>query len=138
MSDSPFRGSPSWRGRAPLRAVRVPGSVQRQLLRGRRVLGLFPGATVATVLIWTAVAGVSILWHELGHAFAARRLGSQPTIDLYSFGGLTHWQPRADATRWHLISVALAGPVAGLCSAGSLQLSPDCLAVSEPTTCASS
>lgn len=82
------------------------------------VLGLFPGATVATVAIWTAVAAISILWHELGHAFAARRLGSQPTIDLYSFGGLTHWQPSADASRWHLISVALAGPVAGMCLGG--------------------
>ncbi len=78
------------------------------------LLGLFDGATVATVAIWTAVAAVSILWHELGHAFAARRLGSKPTIDLYSFGGLTHWQPRPDASRWHLISVALAGPVAGM------------------------
>ena len=82
------------------------------------LLGLFPGATVATVLIWTAVAAVSILWHELGHAFAARRLGSKPTIDLYAFGGLTHWQPRADASRWHLISVALAGPFAGVVLGG--------------------
>lgn len=82
------------------------------------LLGLFPGATVATVVIWTAVAAVSILWHELGHAFAARRLGSEPTIDLYSFGGLTHWQPRADASRWHLISVALAGPFAGVILGG--------------------
>ncbi|MGI9624985.1 MAG: metalloprotease, partial [Acidimicrobiales bacterium] len=78
------------------------------------ILGLFPGATASTVLIWTAVAAVSILWHELGHAFAAKRLGSNPTIDLYSFGGLTHWQPRADASRWNLISVALAGPIAGV------------------------
>ncbi len=82
------------------------------------LLGLFPGATVATVAIWTAVAAISILWHELGHAFAARRLGSEPTIDLYSFGGLTHWQPRADASRWHLISVALAGPFAGVILGG--------------------
>ena len=82
------------------------------------LLGLFPGSTVATVVIWTAVAAVSILWHELGHAFAARRLGSEPTIDLYAFGGLTHWQPRADASRWHLISVALAGPFAGVVLGG--------------------
>ncbi len=82
------------------------------------LLGLFPGATVTTVIIWTGVAALSILWHELGHAFAARRLGSEPTIDLYGFGGLTHWQPRADATRWHLISVALAGPGAGLILGG--------------------
>ncbi len=84
------------------------------------LLGLFPGATASTVLIWTAVAALSILWHELGHAFAARRLGSSPTIDLYSFGGLTHWQPKVDATRWHLISVALAGPVAGMALGGAV------------------
>lgn len=82
------------------------------------LLGLTPGATAATVAIWTSVAGVSILWHELGHAFAARRLGSSPSIDLYSFGGLTHWQPRVDATRWNHISVALAGPFAGLLLGG--------------------
>ncbi len=99
-----------------------PVRVQASFFLVVLLLGLFPGATLATVVIWTGVAAVSILWHELGHAFAARRLGSKPTIDLYSFGGLTHWQPRADATRWHLISVALAGPFAGVVLGGIVGL----------------
>ena len=95
-----------------------PTRIQPSFVMVVLVLGIFPGATVASVAIWTAVAAMSILWHELGHAVAARRLGADPTIDLYSFGGLTHWRPAADASRWQLISVAAAGPVAGLVLGG--------------------
>lgn len=91
-----------------------PTRVQYSFFVVAVILGLFPGATVATVLIWVAVVGISVMWHELGHAFAARRLGANPTIELYSFGGLTRWMPRADASRWDMISVAAAGPGAGL------------------------
>jgi len=118
MSDSPFRGLQVGAGGLRFVLFGFPVRVQVSFFVIVVLLGLFPGATLATVLIWTGVAAVSILWHELGHAFAARRLGSKPTIDLYSFGGLTHWQPRADASRWHIISVALAGPVAGLILGG--------------------
>ncbi len=95
-----------------------PTRIQPSFLLVVLLLGIFPGATVATVVIWTAVAAVSILWHELGHAVAARRLGADPTIDLYSFGGLTHWRPAANASRGQLISVAAAGPAAGLVLGG--------------------
>lgn len=114
MSDSPFRGVRVGGGGVRFNLFGFPVRVQMSFFFIVVLLGLSGSATLATVAIWTAVAAGSILWHELGHAFAARRLGSEPSIDLYSFGGLTHWQPRADATRWHLISVALAGPVAGL------------------------
>jgi len=40
------------------------------------------------LLIWIAVMFVSILIHELGHAFAIRRYGSDARIILYHFGGL--------------------------------------------------
>jgi Zn-dependent protease len=95
-----------------------PTRIQPSFVLVVLILGIFPGATVASVAIWTAVAAVSILWHELGHAVAARRLGADPTIELYSFGGLTHWRPATDASRWQLISVAAAGPVAGLILGG--------------------
>jgi Zn-dependent protease len=78
------------------------------------LLGLSDRSTAASMAIWVGVALISILVHELGHAFAARRLGSTPTITLYGLGGLTYWQPKANATRWHHISVALAGPGSGM------------------------
>jgi Zn-dependent protease len=82
------------------------------------LLGLFPGATMASVAIWTAVVAASVMCHELGHAFAARRLGAEPYVDLYSFGGLTHWTPPREASRWEMISVAGAGPASGLVLGG--------------------
>ncbi len=117
---APFSGLQVGDGGLRFELFGFPVRVQMSFFVVVVLLGLFPGATLSTVLIWTGVAAVSILWHELGHAFAARRLGSSPTIDLYSFGGLTHWRPRTDATRWHLISVALAGPVAGMALGGAV------------------
>lgn len=115
---APFAGLRVGDGGVRFALFGFPVRIQLSFFLIVMILGFDQNATVTTVAIWTAVAGVSILWHELGHAFAARRLGSEPTIDLYSFGGLTHWQPRVDATRWHLISVALAGPVAGMVLGG--------------------
>ncbi len=45
------------------------------------------------ILIWVAVVFVSVLAHELGHALVARAYGQQPSILLYSMGGLTSFQP---------------------------------------------
>jgi stage IV sporulation protein FB len=91
-----------------------PTRIQASFLVVAALLGLYPGATVRSVITWTVIVAASVTWHELGHAFAARRLGAAPTIDLYSFGGLTHWSPAHDASRWEMISVAAAGPGAGL------------------------
>ncbi|MBC8353242.1 MAG: hypothetical protein H8E66_14690 [Planctomycetes bacterium] len=40
------------------------------------------------LLIWIAAVFISILIHELGHAFAMRRYGTHSYIVLYHFGGL--------------------------------------------------
>lgn len=122
MSQGAFAGLRPRGGGLRFELFGFPTRIQGSFFLVVIVLGLFPGATFATVAIWTSVAAVSILWHELGHAFAARRLGAEPTIDLYSFGGLTHWRPRTDATRWQMISVALAGPMAGLLLGGVVAL----------------
>ena len=64
------------------------------------------------LLMWVAVVFVSILVHELGHAVAFRRFGSDADIVLYSFGGLAI--PTSFVTgRARRIAVSLAGPVAG-------------------------
>jgi Zn-dependent protease len=69
------------------------------------------------VLIWVAVVFVSILVHELGHAFLQRYYGGRPWITLYSFGGLASCDD-CDRSSWPQIIIALAGPVAGFILAG--------------------
>lgn len=76
--------------------------------------------------IWIAIVFVSILVHELGHAFAFRRYGQDSHILLHFSGGLTIPQ----STPWgggyasvgltpnqHIV-VSLAGPFAGFALAG--------------------
>jgi Zn-dependent protease len=56
---------------------------------------------------------VSILLHELGHAWTTRRLGNRyPEIVLEFFGG---YATTGHHSRWGNIAVAAAGPGAGLC-----------------------
>lgn len=66
------------------------------------------------VAIWVAVAFVSILWHELGHAVVGRALGQSPSILLYEAGGLTSFAPGGKPLRGpgH-VAISLAGPFAG-------------------------
>lgn len=68
---------------------------------------------LARFAIWVAIVFVSVLVHELGHAFAMRAFGRSPSIALVGMGGLTHWGegPRVSPQRRALVS--LAGPGAG-------------------------
>jgi Zn-dependent protease len=63
--------------------------------------------------VWIAVVFVSVLVHELGHAFAARTVGAEPTIDLYALGGITAFSPPRPLGRWQSVGISLAGPFAG-------------------------
>lgn len=69
------------------------------------------------LLIWVAVVFVSILVHELGHAVAFRRFGSDAHIVLWVFGGLAV-PYSAVSGRGRRILVALAGPFAGFVLCG--------------------
>jgi Zn-dependent protease len=64
------------------------------------------------ILEWIAVVAVSILIHELGHAFALEHYGVHPEIRLWGLGGLTTTgfvlPPRKS------ILVSLAGPLVGI------------------------
>jgi stage IV sporulation protein FB len=88
------------------------------------ITALLGGAANATspdglkrVLIWVAVAFVSILWHELGHAFVMRHFGDRRTsILLYGGGGLASGS--AFRTRREQILISFAGPAAGLALGG--------------------
>jgi len=63
-------------------------------------------------LAWIGIVFVSILVHELGHAFAFRLFQVNSHIVLHAFGGLAiPWSRVPD--RWKRILVSLAGPFAG-------------------------
>lgn len=82
------------------------------------------------MLIVAAVFWVSILVHELGHAFAFRMFGIHSRIVLYLMGGLAipeglhRWSSakKGRLTPVQQIIVSLAGPVAGLMLAAALCL----------------
>lgn len=64
-------------------------------------------------LIWMAVAFVSVLVHELGHALVSQKLTNvTPSIRLWAMGGLA--DPRTHLTRKDKLKVVWAGPLAGL------------------------
>jgi len=64
------------------------------------------------LLIWTAVVFVSILIHELGHAFMVRYYGGRPWITLHAFGGLCSYQPIHRGPLSNIL-ISIAGPSAG-------------------------
>jgi len=79
------------------------------------------GAPMDRVLASFVCTVVAILWHELGHAFAARFCRCTPSITLYWRGGLTHIpvaEGRAPLTWKEDIAVSIAGPVAGFVFGG--------------------
>ncbi len=77
------------------------------------LLGLNGSSTPPEQLvIWAAVLFVSILVHELGHAFMQRHYGGRPWITLYAMGGLASCDDCDRQTRSQVF-ISLAGPFAG-------------------------
>ncbi len=76
------------------------------------LIGLQASRPGVGILEWVVVVAVSILIHELGHAFALSRYNIQPEIRLWGMGGLTIsgfvLPPRKS------ILVSLAGPLVGI------------------------
>jgi stage IV sporulation protein FB len=64
------------------------------------------------VLLWIVAVTISIIIHELGHAFIQRHFGGRPRIVLYSLGGLAICEDCDRDTRSQIL-IALAGPFAG-------------------------
>ena len=66
------------------------------------------------MVIFAAVGFVSILIHELGHAFSMRKHGGRNIhIQLNGFGGLAFYNPDPanPITRWKIVSISAAGPI---------------------------
>ncbi|MGI9455635.1 MAG: site-2 protease family protein [Aeoliella sp.] len=74
-------------------------------------LNAFDGEPKGT-LIAMVVVFVSIVVHELGHAFLQRKFGGRPHIVLHGFGGLAICGD-CDRSPRSQILISLAGPVAG-------------------------
>ena len=82
--------------------------------------------SIVSILSWVVAIFVSILIHELGHAFAMRRYGQGSQIILHFAGGLT--VPESIAwgggyaniaiTANQQIFISLAGPFSGFLFAG--------------------
>ncbi len=82
------------------------------------ILGLFvldAGFGAIGVGLWMAAVVVSILVHELGHAFLARWAGGRvQQVMLYGMGGVTVWSdPAKRVDWWRRMVVSLAGSGAG-------------------------
>lgn len=71
------------------------------------------------VLLWAIAMLVSIIVHELGHAFVQRAYGGRSHIVLYGFGGLAISEG-VRITPWRQVLISLAGPFAGFALAGIL------------------
>jgi len=93
------------------------------------LMGILLGGAVRNLLlllIWVILIFVSILIHELGHAFAMRATGSYARIVLYTFGGLTipesspwggRMSTRASGPGAEIL-VSISGALAGFLFAG--------------------
>ena len=93
----------------------IPFAVGFDFWVGSALLGAntAQGADATTnLLVWIACVFVSITVHELGHAFAARHYGVDPSIELHAFGGFTRMLGRG-LTRPEGFWETLAGPAAG-------------------------
>lgn len=78
-------------------------------------LGSFNGADLA---LWVAIVFVSVLIHELGHAFTAQIFGRSPSVVLHGFGGVTSWAAVPELSPVKRIATTLAGPLSGFALAG--------------------
>jgi stage IV sporulation protein FB len=87
------------------------------------VFGL-SSANLTALLIWIVVVFLSILAHELGHAFAMGLYGQDSSIVLHMAGGLTvpgRWS-NVSLGRYEEIFISFAGPLAGFILAGLVML----------------
>lgn len=85
------------------------------------LIGWLQTATLEGVIIWVAVVFVSVVTHELGHAFFAKLFGQKPEIQLIGFGGLTVREGEHLSLGREFL-VVIAGPLFGLCLAAGASL----------------
>jgi Zn-dependent protease len=73
------------------RLFRIPVTIQGSFLLIAALLGFQLMEAPLFWVSWVLIVFVSILIHELGHAFTARAYGAKVAIELNGLGGLTRW-----------------------------------------------
>ncbi len=96
----------------------IPIAVQPWFWALAVLLGLGRRITGAGLAVWVAVVFVSVLVHELGHAFTLRGFGYRPAVLLHMIGGLTSWRPEEELPPARRVASTLAGPLVGFALAG--------------------
>ncbi len=104
------------------RLAGIPIAVQPWFWLLALLLGLGSGITGAGLAVWVAVVFVSVLVHELGHAFTLRGYGYRPAVLLHMIGGLTSWEPVEELAPERRVVSTLAGPAVGFALAGAAWL----------------
>lgn len=85
---------------------------------GTLLNGQIDSETIRGILVWIPCLFVSILIHELGHAFAIRWQKLPAEIQLHWMGGTTTWRELLPISRGARIVISLAGPFAGFAFGG--------------------
>ena len=101
------------KGLLSFRLFGFPVTIHTSFLLIVLVLGYSGPTGIEGALVWLVVVTVSVIAHELGHAFVAAPAGGEPRIDLYMMAGLTTWRPHR-ASRARRVAVSVAGPFAGV------------------------
>ena len=94
---------------------RIPVRVQLWFVALVVILGAGWGfRDPASLFVFAGIVFVSVLAHELGHAFMGRAFGLQPAITLHGLGGLTSWVGGRAVGPGRSLLISLAGPFVGL------------------------
>jgi Zn-dependent protease len=103
--------------RIPLPGRKIGLSVQPSFLIMAAVLGWYADAGDAA-LLWTLAVALSVLAHELGHAFTIVGFGSGADIVLHGFGGSTRARQGDAFKTWQRCLIQASGCIMGLTLAG--------------------
>lgn len=105
------------------RLFKMPVTVRGSFLLIAAFIGFAGVGDLSQSLAWIAIVFVSILIHELGHAFTARIFGSEVAIELNGLGGLTRWSvPEGELKPGRRALIAAAGSATGLAFGGLVWL----------------
>lgn len=77
------------------------------------------GGVPRRAVVWGVVIGLSVLWHELGHALTNLAFGREADITLHGFGGETRPRGGKALKTWQRFLVSADGCAAGLAVAGA-------------------
>lgn len=109
---------------------KIPVTVHLPFIFMGVILGTSLGNDIPVLAMWLAILFVSVMAHELGHAFAGIAFGLTPRIDLHGMGGTTSWRHK-DVSTAKKIAISLAGPAVGIFFGGILYLLQPSLMQSE-------